>query len=78
MLGGGEGLGEAIIDVKPQPGESIKIRANLTDQDDFFGDDLLGDETVSAAYETGWRKDVTVLLTGSNARVRVNVSLAPI
>ena len=71
-------LGEAVIEVKPQPGESLRLRANLTDQDDFFGNDPLGDETVSAAYETGWRKDVTVLLTGSNARIRVNLSLAPI
>ena len=71
-------LGEAVIEVKPQPGEVIKLRANLIDQDDFFGNDSLGDETVSAPYETGWRKDVTVLLTGSNARVRVNLSIAPI
>jgi thiol-activated cytolysin len=70
-------LAEAVISVKPQAGESIKLRASLTDHDPFF-DDSVGDETVSAAFETGWRKDVTVLLTGSNARVRVNFSLAPI
>ena len=71
-------LGEGVIEVKPQPGQAIRLRANLIDQDDFFGNDSLGDETVSASYETGWRKDITVLLTGSNARVRVNLSLAPI
>jgi thiol-activated cytolysin len=75
---GTQPLAEAVIEVKPQAGESIKLRANLTDQDDLFGNDALGDETVSASYETGWRKDVTVLLTGSNARVRVNLTLAPI
>ncbi len=71
-------LAEAVISVRPQSGESIKLRANLTDYDPFFGDDALGDETVSAAFETGWRKDVSVLLTGSGSRLRVNLSLSPI
>ena len=71
-------LSETVIEVSPQAGKTIRLRANLTDQDDYFGNDALGDETVSAAFETGWRKDVTILLTGSNARVRVNLSLAPI
>jgi hypothetical protein len=71
-------LGEAVISVRPQAGETIRVRANLTDKDPLFGDDALGDETVSAAFETGWRRDVTVLLTGSGSRVKVNLSLAPI
>lgn len=73
-----EPLGEAVIDVRPQPGQSIRLRAKLTDKDPFFGDDSVGDETVNAAYETGWRKDVTVMLTGSGSEVRVSLSLAPI
>lgn len=76
--GGGQPLAEAVIEVKPQPGQAIRLRAKLTDYDPVFGHDSIGDETVSAAFETGWRKDVSVMLTGSNARVRVNVSLAPI
>ncbi len=71
-------LGEAVIEVKPQAGQLIKLRANLTDHDPVFGNDSLGDETVNAAFETGWRKDVSVLLTGSDARVRVSLTLAPI
>jgi hypothetical protein len=71
-------IGEAVIEVEPQPGKAIKLRANLWDYDDYFGDDPLGDETVSSLFDTGWRKTVTVLLTGSNSRVRVNVALAPI
>jgi hypothetical protein len=70
-------LGETVIEVKPQPGQAIRLRANFTEHDPFRND-ALGDETVSASYETGWRKDVTVLLTGSNARVRVNLALSPI
>ncbi len=77
---GGEGspLGEAVISVRPQAGESIRMRVNFTEYDPYFGNDGLGDETVSAAFETGWRKDTSVMLTGSNARVRINFSLAPI
>jgi hypothetical protein len=38
----------------------------------------MGNESVSNPFETGWRKDVTVTLTGDGARVRVTFSLAPI
>jgi len=71
-------LGEAVISVRPQAGETIRLRANLTDYDPVFGDDGLGDETVNAAFETGWRRDVGLLLTGSGSRVRLNFSLTPI
>ncbi|HSD86323.1 MAG TPA: hypothetical protein VLB44_02375, partial [Kofleriaceae bacterium] len=71
-------IAEGVIEVKPQPGQTIKLRANLTDYDPAFGDDASGDETVLAPYETGWRKDVSFVLTGSGSRVRVNYQLAPI
>jgi hypothetical protein len=64
--------------VKPQPGESIRLRANLSDYDPTLGDDASGDELVLAPYETGWRKDVSIVLTGSGSRVRVSYRLAPI
>jgi len=38
----------------------------------------LGTEVVVNPFETGGRKVVTVTLTGSGARVRVEFSLAPI
>jgi thiol-activated cytolysin len=71
-------IAEGVIEVKPQPGESIRLRANLTDYDPTLGDDASGDETVLVPYETGWRKTVSVVLTGSSSRVRVNYQLAPI
>ncbi|HWU86312.1 MAG TPA: thiol-activated cytolysin family protein [Kofleriaceae bacterium] len=71
-------IAEGVIEVKPQPGESIRLRANLTDYDPALGDDASGDETVLAPYETGWRKTVSTVLTGSGSRVRVNYQLAPI
>jgi len=71
-------IAEGVIEVKPQAGESIRLRANLTDYDPALGDDGSGDETVLAPYETGWRKDVSLVLTGSGSRVRVNYQLAPI
>ncbi|HET9627779.1 MAG TPA: thiol-activated cytolysin family protein [Kofleriaceae bacterium] len=70
---------ETVISVSPQPGQTIKLRANLTDADGILnGDDSLGDETIAIPFETGWRKDATVTLTGSSARVRVTFSLTPI
>ncbi len=76
--GGPTPIAEAVIDVSPKAGESIKLNAHLIDEDDFTGDDDLGNETSINPFETGWRKDVTVTLTGSSARVRVVLSLAPI
>ncbi|HEY0477264.1 MAG TPA: thiol-activated cytolysin family protein [Kofleriaceae bacterium] len=77
-FGGPAPIAEAVINVTPGAGKSIKLRAKLTDQDTISSDDDLGDEIVLNPFETGWRKDVTVTLTGSGARVRVNFSLAPI
>jgi hypothetical protein len=69
---------QTVISVNPQPGQSINLRAHLIDQDTITADDDLGDETLTIPFETGWRKDATVTLTGSGARVRVNFTLTPI
>jgi thiol-activated cytolysin len=71
-------IAESVIEVKPQSGEGIRLRANLTDYDPALGDDSSGDETVLAPFELGWRKNVSVVLTGSGSRVRVTYQLAPI
>ncbi|HMG24560.1 MAG TPA: hypothetical protein VK607_24655, partial [Kofleriaceae bacterium] len=77
LFGGGSPIAQTVIDVKPQPGQAIKLRAHLFDQDTFSDDDL-GDETANNLFETGWRKDVTVTLTSGSGKIRVNLSLAPI
>ncbi len=71
-------IAEGVIEVRPQAGQAIRLRANLIDHDPALGDDSSGDETVLAPFETGWRKDVSFVLTGSGSRVRVNYQLAPI
>lgn len=69
----------AIIKVKPQAGNSISLHAKLTDYDTLFGDDLIGDQTVTVPFETGWRKEVPVYLTGGGAgQVVVTFGLQPI
>jgi thiol-activated cytolysin len=73
----GSPIGEAIIDVAPRGGEVIRLRGDLKESDTFFNDNL-GNETVLNPFETGWRKDVSMMFTGSGARVRVDFSLAPI
>jgi thiol-activated cytolysin len=76
--GGGAPIAEAVIDVSPRAGQAIRLHAKLTDQDTLSPDDNIGDDTRVNPFETGWRKDVAITLTGDSARVRVNFSLTPI
>jgi hypothetical protein len=64
--------------VKPQAGEVISIEADLWDKDDFQNDTDLGRDTVDVAYETGWRKEVPVRLSGGGTEVKAILQLTPI
>ena len=70
-------LSEAIIDVNPSAGNAITLGAHLLD-DDGVGDDDLGTENIPAPYETGWRREVKVRLTGAGASVIATIELQPI
>ena len=75
----GSQIAEGIISVNPQPGQSVRLGASLRDVDDFFNsDDDLGNETVVAPFETGWRRDIQATLTGDGARLVVTWGLTPI
>jgi thiol-activated cytolysin len=78
VFGTGAPIAETVIDVSPRAGQAIRLHARLTDQDTLSGDDNIGDDIMVNPFETGWRKDVTMTLTGDGARVRVNFSLSPI
>jgi len=78
VFGGSTPIAETVISVVPQAGQAIRLHAKLIDQDTLSGDDNIGDDVLVNLFETGWRKDVTMTLTGDGARVRVNFSLAPI
>jgi len=71
-------INEAVIDVKPQGGQSIRLGADLWDYDTVSANDSMGREIVAAPFEAGWRRDVNVLLTGDEARVVVTFGLQPI
>jgi thiol-activated cytolysin len=71
-------VNEAIIDVKPQPGQRIELGADLWDYDPVSANDAMGREVINASFEAGWRRDVTVILTGDDARVTVTFGLQPI
>jgi thiol-activated cytolysin len=73
----GQGIATAIVKVSPTGGSTIKLKAHLYDKDLFVDDDL-GSEITIDPFETGWRKNSAVILTGSGAQVHVNFSLAPI
>jgi thiol-activated cytolysin len=77
MFGGSAPIAEAVIDVVPGAGQAIRLHAKLID-DDAIGDDNIGDELSVNPFETGWRKEVTLRLTGDGAIVRVVFSLEPI
>ncbi|MBA3456514.1 MAG: thiol-activated cytolysin family protein [Deltaproteobacteria bacterium] len=79
QFGAGAPIAEAVINVSPKAGQTIRLRADMRDQDGFLnGDDDIGNETVVNPFETGWRKESTVTLTGSGSRVRVVFSMSPI
>ena len=69
---------EAILDVRPAAGASIELGADLWDYDPVGANDAMGREVANAAFEAGWRRDVTVLLTGDGARVTATFRLQPI
>jgi thiol-activated cytolysin len=72
-------IAETILDVVPQPGSVITLRANLTDHDPPGNpDDSMGNEAVSFTFEQGWRRDATIYLTGDSARVLVALHIEPI
>jgi thiol-activated cytolysin len=71
-------IAQAVINVTPQAGHSIALHAHLWDHDTIFSDDDLGNEVSNNPFETGWRKDVTVNLTGDSGVIRVVFSIAPI
>ena len=71
-------VAERILSVDPVAGSTIRLEASLSEQDDAFGDDLLGTVDAPAPYEVGWRRDVILHLTGAGAQVDVALSLSPI
>jgi thiol-activated cytolysin len=71
-------ISEAILNVRPQGGSSIKLNLDLWDYDPISANDSMGRELVLAAFEAGWRRDVTAILTGDGARVVVTFGLQPI
>jgi len=77
VFGGATPIAETVIDVAPAAGQAIHLHAHLTD-DDLVGDDNIGDDVSEIPFETGWRKEVTMTLTGDGALVRVTFSLSPI
>lgn len=73
----GSAIAETIIDVSPNAGKTIKLRAALRDSDTGSSDSL-GDVIQLNPFETGWRKTASLSLTGGGSVVRVNFELAPI
>ena len=74
----GGSIVESVVEVQPRALSSIGLGAVLHDRDEVLGDELLGDEQVAVPFETGWRREVTLFLTGGGSQVLVTLELAPI
>lgn len=75
----GSFVSEAIIDVSPTAGSTIRFSTNIWDADGFLnGDDLIGNDVLLNPFEGGWRRERTMILTGSEARVKLLFALQPI
>ena len=70
-------VGEAVLAVDPRDGSVIGLEASLRERD-LLGDDDLGALRVEAPFELGWRREVTIHLTGSGSQVDLVLSLRPI
>jgi thiol-activated cytolysin len=75
-------VGEVILEVEPQAGRAIEIDLDLIHRrNNWYGgndDKDLGWERVTLPFESGWRRQATALMTGSDRRVVVEFSLQPI
>ncbi len=69
---------EAVVEVEPRAGSVMRFDALLHDRDEVLGDELLGEEQVAVPFETGWRREIPVFLTGGGSQVVVTVALSPI
>jgi thiol-activated cytolysin len=78
IFGGSPPVAETVIEVEPRAGQAIRLHANLTDFDPTSSNDNIGNDVMINLFENGWRKDVTMTLTGDGAQVRINFSLTPI
>jgi thiol-activated cytolysin len=75
-------VGEVILEVEPQEGRVLEIDLDLIHRrNNWYGgndDKDLGWERVSLPFESGWRRQTSALMTGSDRRVVVDFSVQPI
>jgi thiol-activated cytolysin len=72
-------VGDAIIDVVPQPGSAITLKANLTNSEPWYeSDHNVCNDAVTVLFEDGWKKDVPIHCTGDGNDIVVTVHLQPI
>jgi hypothetical protein len=71
-------IGEKVIAVKPQAGNSVRISTTLQ-EDDGLGDDTFGTGVVDAApFEAGWRRTLQVNRTSGSQYITLRISLTPV
>jgi thiol-activated cytolysin len=72
-------ISDEIIDVVPQPGSVITLKANLTNAEPWYeSDHNVCNDSVSVLFEDGWNKDVPIHCTGDGNDIVVTLHLNPI
>jgi len=71
-------IGEAVVSVRPQPGNALRIRTTLFESDavvnDSFGDGLED----AAPFEAGWRRTLRVHRSSGTQAITLQVAITPV
>jgi thiol-activated cytolysin len=71
-------VGEAIVGVRPQAGNTVRILTTLFESDSI-GNDSFGDQLVDAApFEAGWRRTLQVHRSSGTQEITLQISLTPV
>jgi thiol-activated cytolysin len=71
-------IGEAIVPVRPQPGNALRITTDLFESDPI-GNDSFGTAVETAApFEAGWRRTLTLYRSAGTQQIALQVALTPV
>lgn len=71
-------IGEAIVAVRPQAGNALRVTTDLFESDAFATDSFgtaIGD---NAPYEAGWRRKLTLYRSAGTQQIALQISLTPV
>lgn len=71
-------IGEAIVPVRPQAGNVLRVTTDLF-EDDGIGDDSFGGiSDTTAPFEAGWRRKLTLYRSNGTQQVGLTIAISPV